>query len=414
MADNELLLKIGVQSDTRSLSNINKEINALGKATKGLNSSLKNTGASLDQYKQKQQNLTRQLELVNTKQEKYKKTLADIKQKMEDNRKQVEDLKNSEGDHAEEIAKLDAQYEKLVGQFNTTNGVLQKTQSQFNSLNSELQQTTACVENFGRLQLSEKFQGWSDSLSNFSEKTKVIGDTLSGIGSAGLKIFTPLDTALVGCAKSFMGFEEGVSKVNSIAKVSNSEIKNYSDGILKLSNNSGTAVNELTEATYQAISAGVDYKDSTKFVEDANKLAIAGFTDATSAVDLLTTIMNAYGLSAEEVTGISDTLIQTQNLGKTTVAELAQNMGNIIPIAKSMGVSYDEVSASLVMLTKQGISTAEGSTMLERLFDELGDSGTEVAKIIKEKTGKSFQELQAEGANTGDVLKILQEYSKES
>lgn len=89
-------------------------------------------------------------------------------------------------------------------------------------------------------------------------------------------------------------------------------------------------------------------------------------------------------------------------------------MGNIIPIAKSMGVSYDEVAASLVMLTKQGINTAEGSTMLERLFDELGDSGTQVAKIIKEKTGKSFQELQKEGANTGDVLKILQEYSKES
>lgn len=324
MADNELLLKIGVQSDTRSLSNINKEFNALSKATKGLNSSLKNTGASLDQYKQKQQNLVRQLELANTKQEKYKKTLADIKQKMEDNRRQVEELKNSEGDHAEEIAKLDAQYEKLTGQFNTTNATLQQTQSQFNSLNSELQQTTACVENFGRLQLSEKFQGWSDSLHNFSEKTKVIGDALSGIGSAGLKIFTPLDTALVGCAKSFMGFEQGVSKVNSIAKVSNADIKNYSDGILKLSNNSGTAVNELTEATYQAISAGVDYKDSTKFVEDANKLAVAGFTDTTSAVDLLTTVMNAYGLSADEVTNISDTLIQTQNLGKDVLPRITE------------------------------------------------------------------------------------------
>ena len=414
MADNELLLRIGVSADTRSLSNINKEFNALGKATKGLNSQLKNTGASLDAYKQKQQNLTRQLELCNTKQEKYKKTLADIKQKMEDNRRQVEELKNSEGDHSSEIEKLDAQYEKLVGQFNTTNATLQQTQTQFNSLNRELQETTACVENFGRLQLSEKFKGWSDSLKGFSEKAKLIGDSLSSIGSAGLKIFTPLDTALVGSAKSFMEFEKGIAKVNSIAKVSNGDLKAYSDGILELSNNSGTAVNDLTEATYQAISAGVDYKDSTKFVEDANKLAVAGFTDTTSAVDLLTTIMNAYGLSAEEVTGISDTLIESQNLGKLTINDLAQNMGNIIPIAKSMGVSYDEVAGSLVMLTKQGISTAEGSTMLERLFDELGDSGSKVAEIIKNKTGKSFQELQAEGANTGDVLKILQEYSKES
>lgn len=324
MADNELLLKIGVQADTRSLSNINKEFNALNKANRGLSNELKNTGVSIDSYKQKQQNLARQLELVSTKQEKYKKTLSDIKQKMEDNRKQVEDLKQAEGDHTEEIAKLDAQYEKLVGQFNTTQATVQQLGTEFNSLNKELQQTTACVDNFGRLQLSQKFKGWSDSLKGFSEKAKSVGDALEGIGSAGLKIFTPLDTALVGCAKSFMDFEGGVAKVNSIAKVSNSDIKAYSDAILELSNNSGVAVNDLTEATYQAISAGVDYKDSTKFVEEANKLAVAGFTDTSSAVDLLTTVMNAYGLSADEVTNISDTLIQTQNLGKIVLPRITE------------------------------------------------------------------------------------------
>ena len=53
MGSEELLLKIGVQADTRGLSSINTEIRKLQQATRQLNSSLKTSGASLDTYKQK-------------------------------------------------------------------------------------------------------------------------------------------------------------------------------------------------------------------------------------------------------------------------------------------------------------------------------------------------------------------------
>ena len=46
-------------------------------------------------------------------------------------------------------------------------------------------------------------------------------------------------------------------------------------------------------------------------------------------MDVLTTILNAYGMEASEVTNVSDMLIQTQNLGKTTVAELSSSMGKV-------------------------------------------------------------------------------------
>ena len=48
------------------------------------------------------------------------------------------------------------------------------------------------------------------------------------------------------------------------------------------------------------------------------KLAKGGFTDGAKAVDVLTTAINAYGLEASDATRVSDLLITTQNLGKTT------------------------------------------------------------------------------------------------
>ena len=107
--------------------------------------------------------------------------------------------------------------------------------------------------------------------------------------------------------------------------------------ILDLSNQTGISSTEIANNVYDAISAGQKTGDAVNFVSNSTMLAKAGFADAGNALDILTTIMNAYGLEASEVTNVSDILIQTQNLGKTTVAELSTSMGKIILLPKQMG-----------------------------------------------------------------------------
>lgn len=119
--------------------------------------------------------------------------------------------------------------------------------------------------------------------------------------------------------------------------------------------------------------------------------------------------MNAYGLTADDVQHISDSLITTQNLGVTTVAELASNMGRAIATASGYGVSLENLEAAYIATTKSGISTAESTTYLSSMMAELGKNGSGVSKIIKEKTGQSFAELMANGSSLGDVLGILHE-----
>lgn len=202
-------------------------------------------------------------------------------------------------------------------------------------------------------------------------------------------------------------FETALAKVSTIADTSKVSVGDLNKQILDTSGSMGVAAADIAEAAYQAISAGQDTANAVAFAGQASKLAAAGFTSSSSAVDILTTALNAYGLSADQATHVSDVLLTTQNLGKTSVDELSSSMGKVIPLAAAYGVTVENLSSGLAVMTANGIATAEATTYTKSMLNELGDAGSTVGKILQKQTGKSFAQLNAEGKSLGDVLQIL-------
>lgn len=248
----------------------------------------------------------------------------------------------------------------------------------------------------------------ADRLSQRLSSTAKVGDTLSKAGSTLTKSLTvPIIGAGVAVTKMAVDYESSFAKVSTLLDSNVVNLDKYKNDILDASSESKVAVDEFSEAVYGSISAGVDQTKAIGFTTDAMKLAKGGFTDGASAVDILTTAINGYGMQAEDATKISDMLITTQNLGKTTVNELASSMGTVIPVANSVNFGMDELSASYAQLTKNGIATAESGTYLKAMLSELGKSGSITDKTLRDLTGKSFAQLKSEGASTTDILKIL-------
>lgn len=239
------------------------------------------------------------------------------------------------------------------------------------------------------------------------EKVQQFGEKIQGAGKAMMPVSAAAAAAGVATAKMAWDFEDSMAKVSTIADTTQVPLSDLEAQILELSNETGIAAGEIAENVYNAISAGQQTGDAVSFVKNATDLARAGFADSGDALDLLTTIMNAYGLEAQEVTNVSDTLIATQNAGKTTVAELAASMGKIIPTANAAGVQLDQVAAGYALMTANGVATAESTTYMNGMLNELNKSGTKVSETLKKETGKSFSDLMAEGASLGDVLGIL-------
>lgn len=298
-------------------------------------------------------------------------------------------LENAEGDNKKAI-------EEKKAALNEAEASLNEYKSRLKEVNEQLK--------FGKASIEE-----------YAEKVQKAGEKVKDAGSGMTKKVTaPILAAGAASAKMAMDFEDSMAKVSTIADATEVPMDEMQKAILDLSNQTGISSEEIAQNVYDSISAGQKTGDAVNFVSNSTKLAKAGFADAGAALDVLTTIMNAYGLKASEVTNVSDMLIQTQNLGKTTVADLASSMGKVIPTANAYGVSLDELCAGYAIMTANGVATAESTTYMNGMLNELGKSGTTVSETLKEKTGKTFKELMDSGMSLSDVLKIISDAATEN
>lgn len=258
-------------------------------------------------------------------------------------------------------------------------------------------------------ELSDATDRAADEAEEGSERGQKAAEQLATVlTSAGIaKMVFELADAYMEASEAAAEFEVATMKISTIADTTQVSLSTLSGDLLALSMATGQSVNELSEATYSALSASVETASAVEFTATATKLATGGFTSSATAVDVLTTALNAYGLEASYAENISDMLITTQNLGKTTVDELAASVGKVIPLASAYGVEMDNLSTAYAELTKGGIATAEAGTYLKSMLNELGDSGSTVSAVLMEETGSSFSELMDMGYSLGDVMDVL-------
>lgn len=265
-------------------------------------------------------------------------------------------------------------------------------------------QAADAVEDYG-----DEAEEAGEQSEDFGNKSSQAVQSLAGIlTSAGVVVMVKeIAQAFYEASEAAAEYETYLAKVSTIADPAQASLSTISGEITALSMHTGKAVTELSDATYQALSAGVETANAVSFAGTATELAVGGFTTAATAVDVLTTALNAYGLEATYAENISDMLVTTQNLGKTTVDELASNMGRVIPLASAYGVEIDNLSTGYAVMTANGIATAETTTYLKSMLNELGTTSSTVAGVLMNETGMSFADLTAAGYSLGDVLDIL-------
>jgi TP901 family phage tail tape measure protein len=230
------------------------------------------------------------------------------------------------------------------------------------------------------------------------------------------KLGSALKAAASNAVSMAMSNETAFAKASTL--LSGDDLTKYFEGLIEMSNRTGVAFTDLAESMYSALSAGVPQDNVLEFVENTVNLSKGGFTQTATAIDIVTTALNAYQMEMSEATHVQDVLITTQNLGKTTVDELASNMGKLIPTANSVNVAFDQLGAMYATVTANGVATAETTTYLNAMINELGASGSTAEKAMQAATagtdmaGKKFSEISAMGYDVTDVLKLMDEYAQ--
>ena len=388
--------------------------------------------AIYDKQKEKVATLEDALKNAQRAQSEYASRVTTAKENVERCQKALDDLTNSTGDTSaeqkaltEELAKWNAELVEAEGYEAAAEQGVQSWQRQLNFANIDLNKLSDEIAQNNQYldEASASADGCATSIDRYGNEAKDAGaqakkfgdesksaveSLAAALAAAGITAtIKEITNALLECAGAAATFETSMAKVATLADTSALSLEEIQSQIVTLSGETGRSAEAIAEATYSAISAGVDTASAVEFVSKATRLAAGGFTSAETAVDVLTTALNAYGLSVAEAERVSDVLITTQNLGKTTVDELASSVGKVIPLAAAYGVEIENLGAAYAVLTANGVATAEAGTYLKAILNELGNSGSTVAGVLQDRTGKSFASLMAGGASLGDVLAVL-------
>lgn len=314
-------------------------------------------------------------------------------------------------------------YERNARQIEQTNTRIREQQGQLEELGNELrdagvdtdrltEENDRLADSYNRVrQNQERLAHLADAQQKNAaaiSKTKAqLAGTIGTITAVGAAIYA-------GPVQQSIKFQSSMAKVGTIADATAVPLNALKKDIVSLSNEIGVNANDIAEDVYNAISAGQKTEDAVGFVGQAVKLAKGGFAETGQALDVMTTILNAYGKESSEAGAVADMLIQTQNKGKVTVAELSSVMGKIIPTANANNVALEQLCAGYAIMTSRGIAAAETTTYMNSMLNELGKTGTTADKTLRAAAGGSFKDLMAQGMSVAEVLDILQAEAEKS
>jgi TP901 family phage tail tape measure protein len=172
--------------------------------------------------------------------------------------------------------------------------------------------------------------------------------------------------------------DRAMGQVETLTDKSSAAFDALTKQVQELSRAIPKSADDLGMGLYQTLSAGItDTADAMRVLEASAKLAASGLLDTQTSVDAVTTVMNAYGITADKVTDVTDAFFQTVKEGKITVGGLAASIGTAATSAALAGVSVDDLGAAISTMTKLGIDANTTTTSLNRLFLSIVDATDE-------------------------------------
>lgn len=404
------------------------ELNTSKEKASFYKSEMEKLNTVLDTNGKKQEELSKELKKTKEAYQESSEKTKDLKEKYDAAKKSSEEMAKQFGKESEqakaaakETAELGKQYKSSKKETDEYGKTVQQLETQqeltADAIDKTKEKLTDCNIQYNNAQtsvnkLSGELATAESQMVALGEQMGVVGDKIKGVGegveSVGKKLTTGVTAPLValgtGLIKSAMSAEDSYAKVQTIMDGSVLSYDELTAAVSGASDELNVSVTDFNEALYQTISATNDTANAVNYTAIAAKAAKGGFTDTATAVDGLTTIMNSYGLvGGEAMEHVADVMLMTQNYGKTTFGELAQYIGQVVPIAATAGMGIEELFTDMAVMTRNGIQTRKAVTALKAALSNIISPTTE-AQEAAAALGLDFSAAALESKGLSGIL----------
>lgn len=241
-------------------------------------------------------------------------------------------------------------------------------------------------------QLVQSLNKAQSRINKFGERLKTVGSNLTR------NVTLPLSLVGGAAVKMAMDFDESMTKIQALVGLSAEEVDKMREGVIQLAKDTGQSAGAAADALFFITSAGLEGAEAMDVLEASLKASTSGLGDVATVADAATSAMNAYGSDTLSASQATDVLVAAVREGKLESTELAGAIGQVIPIASNMGVTFDEVGAVLAGMSRTGTNAATASMQLKNILtsilkpskegsdalNEMGLSSEKLRQIIQE------------------------------
>lgn len=239
-----------------------------------------------------------------------------------------------------------------------------------------------------------------------SGKLKQFGSKMKSVGASMQKFSLPL--AIAGGAAIKMGadFDKSLTKIKSLVGIAGNEVDKMGKKARQMAIETGASSTDAADALFFITSAGLEGKVAMDVLNASLKASAVGLGDVTQVADAATSAMNAYGSDTLSASDATDVLVAAVREGKLSSEELSGSIGSVIPIASNMGVTFNEVGATMAAMSRTGTNAATASMQLKNILMSINKPSSEAAKELT-KLGLSSASLKEQIKQEG-LLSVLE------
>lgn len=294
------------------------------------------------------------------------------------------------------ISATESPTKKMVAEFNRAQAAAQKAKDSLDRKRDSLRQMESAAGTAGmkikdlvarqkeleaateRTRISQ--ERFSNTLNGMKGNLQGMRDNAMYASAAGVALGAGLGTAI----KTGMGFEKTMANVQAVSRASAEDMKKLEAQAMKLGEDTEWSASQAAEGMTFLSMAGFKTNQTLAAMPSMLSLATAGSIDLGRAADISSNILTGFGLSAEEMGRVSDTLVNTFTTSNTTLEMLGQTMKYAAPVAKNLGVSLETAAAMAGKLGDAGIQGEMAGTTLRAVMLRLSAPSKAGAKAMQE------------------------------
>ena len=227
------------------------------------------------------------------------------------------------------------------------------------------------------------------------------------------KMSRAVSQAIVGSVETFRQFEFAMSKVKAISGATSDEFLKLDKSAQDLGRSTFFTATEVANLQLNFSKLGFTSAEVLNAQEGALMAATATGEDLARTATVIGSTIRGFGLDASEAGRVADVMSASFTGSALTLEKFQTAMTKVAPVAKILGMSLEETTATLGVLTDSGIEASIAGTSLRNIFLKLGDPSSDLAKSIGftvnsgQEMVAQFKRMAAEGVNVEKMLKIV-------